>query len=76
MAIQTREASRKIKVLMAESGKKRGELAELLGISPQHFSTKLYRGSWTGDELLAIAAACGAELAYKDESRAILVKLH
>ena len=60
---------------MAQSGKKRKELAEMLGISPQHFSTKLYRGAWTGDELLEIAAACGAELAYKDDQKAILLKL-
>ncbi len=73
--MKTKEASKQIRILMAQSGKKRKELSALLGISPEHFSTKLYRGTWTGDELLALAEACGAEIAYKDDHKALLVNL-
>lgn len=43
--------SDKVKDLLALSGKKQTELAEIFGMSKQTMSNKMARGSWSGDDL-------------------------
>lgn len=43
--------SDKVKALLALSGKKQTELAEIFGMSKQTMSNKMARGSWSGEIL-------------------------
>ena len=52
---------------MNMSGKKTGEVAEHLGISSQALSNKLYRSSFTAEDLIKIAASLGCKLAFVSE---------
>jgi transcriptional regulator with XRE-family HTH domain len=56
--------SDKIKALLKLKGKKNSELAEYLGISVQALSNKYYRNSFSGNDLVKIAAYLECELAF------------
>lgn len=52
-------ASKKIKILLLETGMSQKELAEKLGMSPQSFSNRLSRDDWKESDLKKIAEASG-----------------
>lgn len=52
-------ASKKIKMLLLETGMSQKELAERLGMSQQSFSNRLTRDDWKESDLEKIAKACG-----------------
>jgi transcriptional regulator with XRE-family HTH domain len=54
----------KIKALMKLKGKSNAEIAQYFGVSSQAFSTKLYRGYFSGEDLIKIAAFLECELAF------------
>lgn len=58
--------SDKIKAAIILAGRQNVEVAAILGISPQAFNNKLYRGTFNADEIVKIAAALGYELALID----------
>lgn len=62
-----REISDKIRILIAVSGTDRGELCDELGITPQSFANKLYRGSFTASELIDIVGMLGGTLTVKGD---------
>lgn len=49
----------KIKIILAVSGADRYDGAAALGITPQSFSQKLYRGSFTASELITLIEYLG-----------------
>ena len=51
----------KIKILLAIGGADRSDASDWLGITPQSFSTKLYRGSFTAAELLTLIEHLGGK---------------
>lgn len=51
---------------MSMYGKKTGEVAEALGISSQALSNKLYRNSFTADDLIKISEYFGCKLTFVD----------
>ena len=53
--------SEQIRVLCVRNHLSQAELARLIGKSPQSFSSKMKRGSFTIDELETLAEAVGAE---------------
>ena len=53
--------SEKIRILCIRQGITMRELASRIGMSPQNFSGKLKRGSFSFQELEAIAAVTGCE---------------
>ena len=56
--------SDKVKALLKLQGKSNKGLAEYLGISDQALSNKLYRDSYSGEDLIKIAAYLECELAF------------
>jgi transcriptional regulator with XRE-family HTH domain len=56
--------SDKVKALLKLKGKNNGGLAEYLGISGQALSNKFYRDSYSGEDLIKIAAYLECELAF------------
>lgn len=52
--------TKKINILLIETGITKKELAERLGTSPANLSGKLKRDNFSEKELQEIAAACGA----------------
>lgn len=56
--------SDKVKALLKLQGKSNRGLAEYLGISGQALSNKFYRDSYSGTDLIKIAAYLGCELAF------------
>ena len=56
--------SDKVKALLALSGKKQTELADVFGMSKQTMSNKMARGSWSGEDLAKAAEFCGCKLAF------------
>jgi transcriptional regulator with XRE-family HTH domain len=56
--------SDKIKALLKLKGKNNKGLAEYLGISVQALSNKFYRDSYSGEDLIKIAAYLGCELTF------------
>lgn len=58
-------ASKKIKSLLAETGKKQSELLDVLDISSkQSLSNKFTHERWSADDLVQIAEFCGCKLAF------------
>jgi hypothetical protein len=60
--------SDKVKALLKLKGKNNTGLSEYLGISVQALSNKFYRDSYSGDDLVKIAAFLGCELAFMADS--------
>jgi transcriptional regulator with XRE-family HTH domain len=56
--------SDKVKALLKLRGKNNSGLAEYLGISVQALSNKFYRDSYSGEDLIKIAAYLECELAF------------
>ena len=56
--------SDKVKALLKLQGKSNKGLAEYLGISDQALSNKFYRDSYSGEDLIKIAAYLECELAF------------
>ena len=56
--------SDKIKALLKLQGKSHKGLAECLGISEQALSNKFYRDSYSGTDLIKVAAYLDCELAF------------
>jgi transcriptional regulator with XRE-family HTH domain len=56
--------SDKVKALLKLQGKNNKGLAEYLGISVQALSNKFYRDSYSGEDLIRIAAYLESELAF------------
>ena len=56
--------SDKVKALLKLQGKNNKGLAEHLGISDQALSNKFYRDSYSGEDLIKIAAYLECELAF------------
>ena len=56
--------SDKVKALLKLKGKNNQGLAEHLGISNQALSNKFYRDSYSGEDLIKIAAYLECELAF------------
>jgi transcriptional regulator with XRE-family HTH domain len=56
--------SDKVKALLKLQGKNNKGLAEYLGISDQALSNKFYRDSYSGEDLIKIAAYLECELAF------------
>ncbi len=54
----------KVKGLLASNGKTHAGLAAALGISSQALSNKLYRDSFSADDLIIIADYANCELAF------------
>lgn len=54
--------SDKVKALLALSGKRQGDLAEVLGIAKQSVANKMMRDSWSATDLLAMADLAGGKL--------------
>ena len=54
--------SKKIKQLMIERDKSVKDIAAVLGIAPQSLSNKLYRDSFTYDDVVKIADALNADV--------------
>ncbi|GHU61034.1 hypothetical protein FACS189445_2500 [Spirochaetia bacterium] len=68
--------SDKVKALLKLRGKNNGGLAEYLGISVQALSNKFYRDSYSGEDLIKIAAYLECELAFiADDSIKIALTL-
>ena len=59
--------SDKVKAALALKGKQNADGAAVLGITTQAFNNKLYRGSFSADELVKIADALKFELALIDK---------
>lgn len=53
--------TKKIKILLVETGITQKELADRINTSPGNLSGKLRRDNFSEKELREIAAACGAE---------------
>ena len=51
-----------IEKMLVETGVKKKDVAQYLGMSPENFSARLRTGKFTYDELQRIAAAMGCEL--------------
>lgn len=60
--------SDKIKALIKLTGSDNSQIAAHLGISRQAFSNKLYRDSFSGDDLIKIADFLNCDLAFITES--------
>ena len=56
--------SDKVKALLKLQGKNNRGLAEYLGISDQALSNKFYRDSYSGEDLIKIAAYLECEIAF------------
>lgn len=56
--------STNVKALLSLTGKDHAGLASYLGISKQALSNKLYRGSFSAEDLIKISAYTGATLCY------------
>jgi transcriptional regulator with XRE-family HTH domain len=68
--------SDKVKALLKLKGKNNMALAEYLGISAQALSNKFYRDSYSGEDLVKIAAFLECELAFiVDSSTRIALSL-
>ena len=65
--------SDKVKALLKLQGKNNKGLAEYLGISDQALSNKFYRDSYSGEDLIKIAAYLECELAFITGSTKILL---
>lgn len=58
-------ASKKIKALLAETGKKQADLLDVLNMSSkQSLSNKFSNERWSADDLAKIAEFCGCKLAF------------
>lgn len=55
-------AAKRIKMLLIERGKSVKDIAAVLGIAPQSVSNKLYRDSFTFDEVVSICESLGADV--------------
>jgi DNA-binding Xre family transcriptional regulator len=64
-------ASKTIKQIMIERGKGVKELAESLGIAPQSMSNKLYRDSFSYEEVVKIADIlnCDVKIITRDSGK-------
>ena len=62
-----------IKASLALKGKKLSDLAAHLGISKQALSNKLFRDSFSGEDLLKISNFLGCKLAFVDEENTIFI---
>lgn len=59
------QISKKIKSLLAETGKKQADLQEVLEMSSkQSLSNKFTNERWSADDLAKIAEYCGCKLAF------------
>lgn len=59
------EISKKIKALLADTGKKQSELLDVLDISSkQSLSNKFSNERWAADDLVKVADYCGCKLAF------------
>jgi transcriptional regulator with XRE-family HTH domain len=67
--------SDKVKALLKLQGKSNTGLAGYLGISAQALSNKFYRDSYSGDDLVKIAAFLECELAFITDSTKIALTL-
>lgn len=56
--------SNNVKGLLALHGKMQIDLAEAFGMSKQTMNNKMSRGSWSGRDLVKVAAFCGCKLAF------------
>jgi len=65
-------ASKAIKQLMQEKGISVKELSAMLGITPQSMSNKLYRDTYSYDEVLKIADLlnCDVKIIMRDTGKA------
>lgn len=68
MAIAT-----KIKALLSLTNKNHADLAAYLEISPQALSNKLYRNSFSAEDLIKIAEFCGCSLVFQSDSGSIIL---
>lgn len=55
-------AAKRIKMLLIDQGKSVKDVAAVLGIAPQSMSNKLYRDSFTFDEVVKICDYLGADV--------------
>ena len=55
-------ASKRVKMLLIEQGKSVKDIAAILDIAPQSMSNKLYRDSFTFDEIVKICDYLGADV--------------
>lgn len=55
-------AAKRLKMLLIEQGKGVKDIAAVLGIAPQSVSNKLYRDSFTFDEVVKICDYLGADV--------------
>jgi transcriptional regulator with XRE-family HTH domain len=67
--------SDKVKALLKLQGKNNKGLAEYLDISDQALSNKFYRDSYSGEDLIKIAAYLECELAFITGSSKIALSL-
>ena len=67
--------SDKVKALLKLQGKSNKGLAEYLGISDQALSNKFYRDSYSGEDLIKIAAYLECELAFITGSSKIALSI-
>ncbi len=56
--------SDKVRGLLALSGRRQLDLAEVFGMSKQTMNNKLKRDSWSGRDLARVAEFCGCKLAF------------
>ena len=68
--------SDKVKALLKLQGKNNKGLAEYLGISDQALSNKFYRDSYSGEDLIKIAAYLECELAFITDSTKIALSVN
>lgn len=55
-------AAKRVKMLLIEQGKSVKDIAAILDIAPQSMSNKLYRDSFTFDEIVKICDYLGADV--------------
>ena len=55
-------AAKRVKMLLIEEGKSVKDIAAVLDIAPQSMSNKLYRDSFTFDEIVKICDYLGADV--------------
>lgn len=56
--------SRKIRALLAISGKKQVDLAQYFGMTRQVMNNKLSRESWSAEDLIKVADFCDCKIAF------------
>ena len=63
-----------VKAALSVADKAQGDLAQFQGISKQAITNKMFRGTWTGKDLLDVANLTGGKLLieYPDGSKIVI----